>query len=108
MPVSYAAGQERFYELCERDGLVPAPYMARIFWVAAERWDALRDKDWEEELRAGHWLVLEKLPKKVRKTLQLPKAELKRAVDAGRKRKADWEAKEAIRKAAKKAGRMPS
>jgi predicted DNA-binding protein (MmcQ/YjbR family) len=103
--ISYPAGQERFGELVEREGLTPAPYMARIFWVAAERWDVFRRSEWENELRAGHQLVLEKLPPKVRTTLLLPKAELKRAVDTGRKRRADWEAKQTIRKAAKKGGR---
>ena len=38
--VSYSAGPERYAELVERDGLKPAPYMARIHWVAAERWSA--------------------------------------------------------------------
>jgi predicted DNA-binding protein (MmcQ/YjbR family) len=68
----YAAGAERFAELVEREGLVPAPYMARIFWVAAERWGALRNAEWEEELRAAHALTQEKLPKRVHETLSLP------------------------------------
>jgi predicted DNA-binding protein (MmcQ/YjbR family) len=101
-PISYAAGQERFYELCEREGLIPAPYFARIFWVAAEKWSALRDREWEEELRAARAITLEKLPAKVQTVLELPKAELRRAIEAGRKRKAEWEAKEVIRKAARR------
>jgi len=32
----FSAGPERFAELVEQDGLIPAPYMARIHWVAAE------------------------------------------------------------------------
>ena len=96
--MSYPAGQERFGELLERDGVIPAPYLARIFWVAAERWDVFWDSEWEAQLRAAHAMVLEKLPKKVRGTLALPKAELKRAVEAGRTRRAEWEAKEMVRK----------
>ena len=99
--ISYPAGQERFGELVERDGMIPAPYLARIWWVSAERWDVFREREWEDELRAGHAIVFEKLPAKVKATLALPKAELKQAIEAGRKKKAEWEAKEAVRKAAK-------
>jgi predicted DNA-binding protein (MmcQ/YjbR family) len=70
--VSYSAGAERFAELVELGGLVPAPYMARIFWVAAERWDVLRNAEWEGELRAAHAITLAKLPKRVREVLDLP------------------------------------
>ena len=97
--ISYPAGQERFRELLERDGVIPAPYLARIFWVSAERWAVFRRREWEEELQAAHAKVLGKLPAKVRATLELPKAELALAVEAGRRRKVQWEAKEAVRKA---------
>ena len=110
LPISYPAGQERFGELVEREGIVPAPYMARIWWVAAERWEVHRDRDWEEELRAGHALVYEKLPPKVKATLALPKAKFKEALAAGQRKRADWEAKEVIRKAQagkKKGGSSP-
>lgn len=67
--ISFGAGAERFHEFCERDGLKPAPYLARAFWVAAERWTALRNSEWEEALRAAHGLTWAKLPKKVRVAL---------------------------------------
>ena len=70
--VSYSAGAERFAELVEREGIVPAPYMARIHWVAAERWDVLRNAEWESELRAAHAITLAKLPKGVREVLAMP------------------------------------
>ena len=70
--VSYAAGPERYAELVEREGMVPAPYMARIYWVAVERWDALRNVEWESELRAAHAITLAKLPKGVREVLAMP------------------------------------
>jgi len=71
--VSYSAEPERFAELVERDGLFPAPYFARIHWVAAERWSALRNSEWQEELRAARDITFEKLPKKVKDVLALPK-----------------------------------
>jgi len=70
--VSYSAGAERFAELVEVEGMVPAPYMARIYWVAAERWEVLRNVEWERELRAAHAITLAKLPKGVRAVLDLP------------------------------------
>ncbi len=70
--VSYSAGPERFAELVEQEGIVPAPYMARIHWVAVERWDVLRNAEWESELRAAHEITLTKLPKGVREVLAMP------------------------------------
>jgi predicted DNA-binding protein (MmcQ/YjbR family) len=70
--VSYSAGPERFAELVEQEGMVPAPYMARIHWVAAERWDVLRNAEWERELRAAHAITLGKLPKGVCAVLAMP------------------------------------
>jgi predicted DNA-binding protein (MmcQ/YjbR family) len=70
--VSYSAGPERFAELVEQEGIVPAPYMARIHWVAVNRWDVLRNAEWESELRAAHEITLGKLPKGVREVLAMP------------------------------------
>jgi hypothetical protein len=70
--ISFAAGEEGFHELVERDGLIPAPYMARIFWVAAESWNALRNAEWEELLRSAHQMTHDKLPKRTRDLLAMP------------------------------------
>ncbi len=78
--ISYAAGAERYPELVEIDGIVPAPYMARIFWVAVQRWDVFRDAEWQRELRAAHEITLAKLPPKARKLLALPLKEQRRIV----------------------------
>jgi predicted DNA-binding protein (MmcQ/YjbR family) len=83
--VSYSAGAERFHELLEREGLKPAPYMARIFWVAADGWDALRNAEWQAEFRAAHELTYAKLPKRLKETLDLPAKELAKVVAARRK-----------------------
>jgi predicted DNA-binding protein (MmcQ/YjbR family) len=72
--ISYSAGPERYAELLEREGLVPAPYMARIHWVAAERWSAWRNAEWQSELRAAHAITFAKLPQRVRDVLAIPAA----------------------------------
>jgi predicted DNA-binding protein (MmcQ/YjbR family) len=76
----FAAGPERFAELVEVEGLKPAPYMARIFWVAADSWGALRNAEWESELRAAHAITLAKLPKKVLEILAMPAKERNKLV----------------------------
>lgn len=68
--VSFAAAPESFVELTEREGLRPAPYLARAFWVSAERWDAIRDREWVELFRAAHDRVFGRLPKRVREALR--------------------------------------
>lgn len=78
--IAYAAGPERFSELVEREGIVPAPYLARAFWVGVEHWQIFRHSDWEEELRRAHQIVFEKLPRRTRTLLELPPTERKRAL----------------------------
>ena len=69
--LSYAVGPERYNDLLEIEGLFPAPYFARAYWIAAERWDVFRPREWEQELRSAHKLTLAKLSPKARKALAL-------------------------------------
>ncbi len=78
--LSFAAGPEVFAELVEREGVIPAPYFARIYWVALERWDALRRPELEELLRGAHGIVSAKLPKRTREALAMPPAEQQRVL----------------------------
>ncbi|MBB5318781.1 MmcQ/YjbR family DNA-binding protein [Tunturibacter empetritectus] len=83
--ISYSAGPERYSELIEVDGIFPAPYSARIFWVAVSGWDVFRKTEWERELSAAHALTLAKLPPKVRAVLEMPAAQQKRLIAERRK-----------------------
>jgi len=63
--LSMKASPERFYELLERAGVRPAPYLARAQWVHV---DAQNDLSWSElkELIAESYaLVRAKLPKRL-------------------------------------------
>jgi predicted DNA-binding protein (MmcQ/YjbR family) len=71
--IAYPAGAERYADLLEIDGLFPAPYLARIHWVAAERWSVFRTAEWEQQLRTAYDLTLAKLSPKARASLTLPK-----------------------------------
>ena len=46
--VSFKCTPENFAELCERPGIIPAPYMARAQWVSLERLNALPDSELRE------------------------------------------------------------
>jgi predicted DNA-binding protein (MmcQ/YjbR family) len=70
--MSFHAGSERYAELLENEGVIPAPYMARIYWVALERWDALRRPELQELLARARDLVYERLPKRTKDVLALP------------------------------------
>ena len=69
--VWFAAGGERTAELCEQEGFFPAPYLARAGWVAVERWNVLRAREWEEAFCAAHTRILEKLPARTRAVLAM-------------------------------------
>jgi predicted DNA-binding protein (MmcQ/YjbR family) len=62
--LSLKSTPEKFAELTENPGVIPAPYLARNFWIALERWDALRKNEIEGLVRESYQLVLAKLPKK--------------------------------------------
>jgi predicted DNA-binding protein (MmcQ/YjbR family) len=61
---------EKFAELVEQEGIIPAPYVARYHWVGLERFDALPDRELKELLKTAYHLVLDKLPKKTRAGLE--------------------------------------
>jgi len=66
---SFKCDDETFAGLCERDGVIPAPYLARAKWVALERWDAIEDRELASLLERSYTLVREKLPKARQSTL---------------------------------------
>ncbi|MFN2516676.1 MAG: MmcQ/YjbR family DNA-binding protein [Pyrinomonadaceae bacterium] len=70
--MSFKCTPETFAELTERDGIVPAPYVARYHWVALERFDVLPERELKELLKIAYQLILEKLPKKSRVELESP------------------------------------
>src|SRR5258708_1944247 len=63
--LSFKCTPEMFAELTEREGIVPAPYVARYHWVALERFNALKDAELKTLLKNSYEMVLAKLPRKV-------------------------------------------
>ena len=71
----FHCGAERFHELLEIEGMVPAPHLARAHWVAVEGWNVLPPRQIEDELHRAHTLIFARLPKRIQALLALPKRE---------------------------------
>ncbi len=61
---------EGFAELLEREGVSPAPYMARNQWVALAAFNTLEPAELRQCLRTSYELVWNKLPRKTQQSLQ--------------------------------------
>ena len=61
--LSFKCDDETFAELIERDGVIPAPYMAQHKWVAPEQFDTLGAAELEKLIRRAYAIVSSKLPK---------------------------------------------
>lgn len=65
--MSFKCDPETFAELTEREGMIPAPYLARAMWVQeTELGAALERRELEGLLRTAYELVAAKLPKSTR------------------------------------------
>jgi predicted DNA-binding protein (MmcQ/YjbR family) len=71
-----SAGPEGMTELCEREGVRPAPYLARAHWVCVEQWHALTWPEWKDVLIRAHAIVLAKMPRRTRELLAKQRARL--------------------------------
>jgi predicted DNA-binding protein (MmcQ/YjbR family) len=63
--VAFKCTPEEFAELVERDGIIPAPYLARAMWVQEqELGGTLERRELERLVRTAYELVRAKLPRK--------------------------------------------
>jgi predicted DNA-binding protein (MmcQ/YjbR family) len=83
--LSFAAGPERYNELLENEGVIPAPYLPRAYWVCLERWDALPENELRESLTHAHEIVSAKLPKRTKDVLAMPAGERRKLIAARKK-----------------------
>ena len=67
--VSFKCTPEKFAELVEIDGIRPADYVARYFWVTVDKTDALKTDELKDLIINSYNMVRHKLPKKVRDNL---------------------------------------
>jgi predicted DNA-binding protein (MmcQ/YjbR family) len=61
--LSFKVDDDRFLELTDRPGIVPAPYLARAKWICMAEPDAMSDAELAPLLRRSYALVRAKLTK---------------------------------------------
>jgi predicted DNA-binding protein (MmcQ/YjbR family) len=67
--ISFKVDDERFLELTDRPGIIPAPYLARAKWVHVNRDARLGDEEAAALLRRSWELVFGKLTKKLQREI---------------------------------------
>ena len=67
--ISFKVDDHRFLELTDREGIIPAPYMAKHKWVLVQEPKALGDTELKALITRSHALILAKLPKKLQAKL---------------------------------------
>lgn len=71
LPVSasFKTDDHDFEELSSREGIIPAPYMARNKWVLVDDLKRLSESEWKERAERSYELVFSKLTKKLQKEI---------------------------------------
>ncbi len=64
--VSLKVDPNEFDELTDREGIIPAPYLARYKWIHVSDVSALSSPEWERLIQNSHQLVYQRLPRKIR------------------------------------------
>ena len=81
--LSFKCDEETFTELVEREGIIPAPYLARAKWVSLESLDGPMEwPELERHLRRSYELVKGGLTKKAQAAIEAAP----RSVSANRRR----------------------
>ena len=68
--VSLKVKDEEFEEFTGREGIIPAPYLARYKWIFVKDASCFSRHEWKYYLQQSYQLVRSKLPAKVRKKSQ--------------------------------------
>ena len=74
---SFKVDDERFLELTDVPGVIPAPYLARARWVQVGRQHALAATDLDALVRRSHALVAARLTRKLQREIGLETVEMK-------------------------------
>ncbi len=66
---SFKVNDDEFDEICQREGFMPAPYLARNKWVRLDDINRLSPKEWQYYATVSYNYVKTKLTKKLKKEL---------------------------------------
>ncbi len=67
--ITFKCTPEIFAELVEVEGMIPAPYMARNYWVSVTDLEPFRQAEIKEHIQNSYRLVLARLPRKTQARL---------------------------------------
>ena len=68
--ISFKVDDDRFLELTDRPGIIPAPYLARAKWVYIEDPKAIGDTEAAQLLKRSYELVFARLTKKLQREIR--------------------------------------
>lgn len=68
--ISFKVDDDRFLELTDRPGIIPAPYLARARWVKVNDMKAVSDAEVAALLKRSYELVFAKLSKKLQREIR--------------------------------------
>jgi predicted DNA-binding protein (MmcQ/YjbR family) len=69
--VAFKCSDEDFALLLERDGIIPAPYLARNKWVKVQKAGALSKDEWFDYVKKSYEYIKAKLTRKMKADLGL-------------------------------------
>jgi predicted DNA-binding protein (MmcQ/YjbR family) len=85
--LSFKCTSEKFDELIEFEGIIPAPYMARNKWVMLEHLDALKDSEIKGLIKDSYGMIFSKLSRKAQAELGASDSEAKAGKRSTKKKK---------------------
>jgi len=101
--MSFKCDDETFAELVERNGVIPAPYMAQHKWVALEQFDTLDMNQLQPLIARAFEIVSAKLPKKKATTNPSTRAKKAKAPSSRSLRAGKTVKKKTVKKPARRA-----
>ena len=69
--LSFKCSDLSYQILCELEGIIPAPYLARAMWVQVRRHVSLSDDDMKSYISEAHGIIASKLTRKIQRELGL-------------------------------------
>jgi len=69
--ISFKCSDLSYEILIQQEGLIPAPYLARMKWVALENEKGMNDDDLKDYITTAYEIIIGKLTKKLRAELGL-------------------------------------
>lgn len=61
--LAFKVDKDLFLGYVDRPGIIPAPYLARVHWIAMQRPYPMSDGELRELITRSHQLVVKRLPK---------------------------------------------